>query len=159
MLRFHSGSVKETVELGQRLGKLLQKGDNVCLTGGLGTGKTAFAGGIAKALGICDYITSPTFTIINEYEGRLPLYHLDVYRIGNVDEVLETGYDEYIDGDGITVIEWADLVREILPVNRIEVEIEKDKKNDAVSRLITMSFHGDKTAAYEGRLPDESAGD
>jgi tRNA threonylcarbamoyladenosine biosynthesis protein TsaE len=158
MLRFHSGSVEETVELGQRLGKLLQKGDNVCLIGGLGTGKTAFAGGIAKALGILEYITSPTFTIINEYKGRLPLYHLDVYRIGNVGEVLDTGYDEYIDGNGITVIEWADLIREILPENRIEITIEKDSDNDAQSRLITMSFQGDRTAAYEGRFLDESAG-
>ncbi|MGE5613253.1 MAG: tRNA (adenosine(37)-N6)-threonylcarbamoyltransferase complex ATPase subunit type 1 TsaE [Bacillota bacterium] len=159
MLKFHSGSVEETVRLGQRLGKLLQKGDNVCLTGGLGTGKTAFTGGIARALGISEYITSPTFTIINEYKGRLPLYHLDVYRIGDIDEVLETGYDEYIDGDGVTVIEWADLIREILPENRIEVAIEKDNYNDAESRLITISFHGDRTAACEGRFLDESAGD
>jgi tRNA threonylcarbamoyladenosine biosynthesis protein TsaE len=159
MLKFHSGSVEETVMLGQRLGKLLQKGDNVCLAGGLGTGKTAFTGGIAKALGISEYITSPTFTIINEYKGRLPLYHLDVYRIGNVGEVLDTGYDEYIDGNGITVIEWADLIREILPANRIEVVIEKDNDNDAQSRLITMSFQGDRTTAYEGRFLDESTGD
>ena len=156
MLRFHSGSVEETVELGQRLGKLLQKGDNVCLIGGLGTGKTAFAGGIAKALGILEYITSPTFTIINEYKGRLPLYHLDVYRIGNVGEVLDTGYDEYIDGNGITVIEWADLI-EILPENRIEITIEKDSDNDA-QQADNHELPGDRTAAYEGRFLDESAG-
>ncbi|MGI6668538.1 MAG: tRNA (adenosine(37)-N6)-threonylcarbamoyltransferase complex ATPase subunit type 1 TsaE [Acetivibrionales bacterium] len=160
MLRFHSGSVEDTVRLGQRLGKLLQKGDNVCLTGGLGTGKTAFTGGIAKALGISEYITSPTFTIVNEYQGRLPLYHLDVYRIGSdIDEVLDVGYDEYIDGNGVTVIEWADLIRGILPENRIEVAIEKDNDSDASSRLITISFHGNRTAACEGRFLNESAGD
>lgn len=158
MLKFHAGSVDNTVELGFKLGRLLQSGDNVCLTGELGTGKTAFTGGIAKALGIEGYITSPTFTIVNEYEGRLPMYHFDVYRINDVDEMYETGYDEYIGGNGVTVIEWADLIQEILPRERIDVNIIKDDESDNDSRLITMEFRGQKTAAYERRLSHESAG-
>lgn len=158
MLKFHAGSVERTVELGRILGQTLHKGDNVCLTGDLGTGKTAFAGGIAKALGIGGYITSPTFTIVNEYEGRLPLYHFDVYRIGDAGEMFETGYDEYISGNGVTVIEWAELIKEILPTERIDVCIEKDDTEMADSRLITMQFHGQRTAGYERSLLHESIG-
>lgn len=158
MLKFHAGSVERTVELGQILGKMLQKGDNICLTGELGTGKTAFTGGIAKALGIDGYITSPTFTIINEYEGRLPLYHFDVYRISSTGEMFETGYDEYISGNGVTVIEWAELIEEILPTDRIDVHIEKDDSEKTDSRLITMRFYGLKAVEYERRLAHESIG-
>jgi tRNA threonylcarbamoyladenosine biosynthesis protein TsaE len=154
MIRFKAGSAEETAELGRRLGVILQKGDTVCLTGDLGTGKTAFTGGIAKALGIGGYITSPTFTIVNEYEGDLPLYHFDVYRIGDPGEMFETGYDEYISGEGITVIEWAELIRDILPPDRIEVFIEKDNTDKPDSRLITMKFHGLRSADYEGRLTE-----
>ncbi|HOJ79958.1 MAG TPA: tRNA (adenosine(37)-N6)-threonylcarbamoyltransferase complex ATPase subunit type 1 TsaE [Clostridiales bacterium] len=157
MKEFRASSVADTVELGRKLGSMLQRGDNVCLFGDLGTGKTAFTSGIAKGLGISGYITSPTFTIVNEYEGRLPLYHFDVYRIGDVDEMLDTGYYEYIDGDGVTVIEWADLIREILPSERIEVYIEKNDPEGSDSRTITVSFIGDRTAEYERRLTDESA--
>jgi len=158
MLKFHAGSVEQTVELGQILGQILRKGDNVCLTGELGTGKTAFTGGIAKALGIEGYITSPTFTIINEYEGRLSLYHFDVYRISSAGEMFEIGYDEYISGDGVTVIEWAELIKEILPPDRIDVHIEKNDAEKTDSRLITMQFHGQRAADYEGRLSHESIG-
>ena len=158
MIKFHVGNVEETSELGQRLGQILQKGDTVCLTGDLGTGKTAFTGGIARALGIEGYITSPTFTIVNEYEGSLPLYHFDVYRIGDPGEMFETGYDEYISGNGITVIEWAELIKEILPPERIEVYIEKDSTEKLDSRLITMQFHGQRTAGYEGRMSYERTG-
>lgn len=158
MLKFHAGSAERTVELGQVLGQMLQKGDNVCLTGELGTGKTAFTGGIAKALGVDGYITSPTFTIINEYEGRLPLYHFDVYRISSADEMFETGYDEYISGNGVTVIEWAELIEGILPPDRIDVHIEKDGAEKTDNRLITMQFYGQRAAEYEGRLAHESIG-
>ncbi|NLK87889.1 MAG: tRNA (adenosine(37)-N6)-threonylcarbamoyltransferase complex ATPase subunit type 1 TsaE [Clostridiaceae bacterium] len=155
MIRFHAGSVGETAELGKKLGRILQKGDDVCLTGELGTGKTALTGGIAAGLEIGGYITSPTFTIVNEYEGRLPLYHFDVYRIGGPEEMFDTGYDEYIGGDGVTVIEWADIIKEILPEERIEINIEKDDRDDMDSRLITISFIGSRYAEYEGRLADE----
>ena len=158
MTTFHAGSVEETAELGRRLGQLLQKGDTVCLTGDLGTGKTAFTGGIAKALGIEGYITSPTFTIVNEYEGTLPLYHFDVYRIADADEMFETGYDEYISGNGITVIEWAELIKEILPEERIDVLIEKDHADMPDSRKITMQFIGARAEEYERRMSRESIG-
>lgn len=157
MIKYSVHSVDETVELGRKLGSLLQKGDNVCLTGDLGTGKTAFAGGIAKGLGIDGYITSPTFTIINEYEGKLPLYHFDVYRIGDTAEMFDTGYYDYIGGDGVTVIEWADLIGDILPSDRIDVHIEKTDHEGTDSRIITMKFLGEKTAGYERRLESESA--
>ncbi len=155
MMKFHAGSVSETMELGRKLGEILQKGDNICLTGDLGTGKTAFTGGIAAGLGIGGYITSPTFTIVNEYEGRLPLYHFDVYRIGDASEMFDTGYDEYINGDGVTVIEWADIIKEVLPADRIEVNIEKDDRTNTDSRSIIINFLGSKNEGYERRLADE----
>lgn len=156
MMKFRTDSADDTAELGRKLGSMLQRGDNVCLIGDLGSGKTAFTGGLAKGLGISGYITSPTFTIVNEYEGRLPLYHFDVYRISDVDEMLDTGYYEYIDGDGVTVIEWADLIKEILPSERIEVHIEKNDQVRSDSRTITIRFIGERTAEYERRLADES---
>ena len=159
MMKFHTNSADETAELGMRLGNILQSGDTVCLSGDLGTGKTAFTGGIARSLGINEYVTSPTFTIINEYEGRLPLYHFDVYRIGDAGEMIETGFDDYIGGDGVAVIEWAELIEEILPGNRIDVRIEKDDASLTDSRLITFQFRGEKTTGYEGRLTHESIGD
>ena len=146
MMKFRTDSADDTAELGRKLGSMLQRGDNVCLIGDLGSGKTAFTGGLAKGLGISGYITSPTFTIVNEYEGRLPLYHFDVYRISDVDEMLDTGYYEYIDGDGVTVIEWADLIKEILPSERIEVHIEKNDQVRSDSRTITIRFIGERTA-------------
>ena len=156
MMKFRTDSADDTAELGRKLGSMLQRGDNVCLIGDLGSGKTAFTGGLAKGLGISGYITSPTFTIVNEYEGRLPLYHFDVYRISDVDEMLDTGYYEYIDGDGVTVIEWADLIKEILPSERIEVHIEKNDQVRSDSRTITIRFIGERTAEYEMRLAGES---
>lgn len=159
MMRFHTDSAGKTAELGMKLGNILQRGDTVCLSGDLGTGKTAFTGGIAKSLGINEYVTSPTFTIINEYEGRIPLYHFDVYRIGDAGEMIETGFDDYIGGDGVAVIEWAELIEDILPVERIDVRIEKDNSSNTDSRLITIRFRGEKTSGYEGRLADESISD
>ena len=158
MIKYRTGSAGETAELGQKLGEMLKKGDTVCLTGDLGTGKTAFTGGIARALGIDGYITSPTFTIVNEYEGKLPLYHFDVYRIGGADEMYDVGFDDYVYGSGITVIEWADIIKEILPEERIEIRLEKDDHDKPDSRLITVEFFGRETAAYEGRLLNEGIG-
>lgn len=104
----------------------LQPGDVVCMRGDLGAGKTTFVQALAKGLGIDQPVTSPTFTIVNEYcGGRLALYHFDVYRICDVDEMFEIGWDEYVDGDGVCVIEWADKIREILPKSRYEITIEK----------------------------------
>jgi len=154
MIKITTGSAEETVALGRKLGNILEGGDTLCLNGDLGTGKTAFTGGIAKALNIGGYITSPTFTIVNEYKGRLPLYHFDVYRIANPDEMFETGFDEYIGGDGIVVIEWADQIRDILPPERIEVYLERGSNAGTAvdDRIITIDFIGMRYSEYEGRF-------
>ncbi|SHK62514.1 tRNA (adenosine(37)-N6)-threonylcarbamoyltransferase complex ATPase subunit type 1 TsaE [Tepidibacter formicigenes] len=114
---------KETRGIGYRLGKLLNKGNVVCLIGDLGAGKTTITKSIANALDVHDYITSPTFTIVNEYEGRLPLYHFDVYRISSSEEMYEIGFEEYIYGQGVCIIEWANLIEDILPDNYLKVEL------------------------------------
>ncbi len=121
---------EETFELGKHIGKRLQKGDIVCLVGDLGAGKTAFSKGIGEGLEVVDYITSPTYTIINEYHGRLPLYHFDVYRLNDTEEMEELGYEEYFFGDGVVVVEWADLIKDIIPDNAIWVTINRTMIED-----------------------------
>ena len=144
MTTFRSNSEKETMDIGYKLGTLIKKGDIVCLEGQLGTGKTAFTKGVAQALGIAEHITSPTFTIVNEYMGRVPLYHFDVYRIPDPDELFEIGFDEYLDGRGIIIIEWANLIKEILPSDYITVKIEKCPNCDLNTRNITIDCNGEK---------------
>lgn len=123
---YKSNSAKETENIAKAFAKTLNKGDVVCLNGDLGAGKTAFTAGIAKGLGIDEYISSPTFTILNCYSGDIPLYHFDVYRIGGSSEMYDIGFAEYISGDGITVIEWPQIIEDILPENRYEVNITKN---------------------------------
>lgn len=115
---------KETGILGERLGKLANSGDIICLIGDLGAGKTTFTKAFAIGLGVEEYVTSPTFTLIQEYEGRLPLYHFDVYRIENVREMADIPYEEYFYGQGVCVIEWAQLIEEILPKDYLQIEIK-----------------------------------
>jgi tRNA threonylcarbamoyladenosine biosynthesis protein TsaE len=158
MFKIMSNSAQDTAMIGYKLGSILKKNDIICLMGGLGAGKTAFTGGIASALGITGYITSPTFTIINEYRGRLPLYHFDVYRIDDPDEMFEVGFDEYICGEGIVVIEWADLIKDILPKDHIKVNIEKVFDEGADQRSISMEFIGGRYEQYEGDLTNEVIG-
>lgn len=120
---------KETENFGRRLGESLGAGDVVAMVGDLGTGKTTLTGYIARGLGIKETVSSPTFTIIKEYNsGRLPLYHFDVYRIGDPEELFNIGADEYFDGDGVCVVEWADLVSEELPENSKYIFIEYGEK-------------------------------
>lgn len=125
-MKYQSNSPEETKRFAEAFAKRLSPGSVVTLDGDLGAGKTAFVQGMAKGLGITDYISSPTFTIINCYEGRLPLYHFDVYRICDYDEMYEIGYEEYINSEGVCVIEWSELIREILPPERYAVRILKD---------------------------------
>lgn len=114
----------ETRSFGLELAKQLKKGDVVALVGDLGTGKTALTKYIAQGLGIQEQITSPTFTIVQEYySGRLPMYHFDVYRIGDPEEMYELGYEEYFYGDGVCIVEWADLIEELLPDDTLKIEI------------------------------------
>ncbi|MEG2353979.1 MAG: tRNA (adenosine(37)-N6)-threonylcarbamoyltransferase complex ATPase subunit type 1 TsaE, partial [Clostridium sp.] len=108
-------NVDETIALGNQLGSLCNKGDIICLVGDLGSGKTHMSKGIAKGLEIDDHVTSPTFTIVNEYQGRLKFYHFDVYRVNDPDEIDAIGFDEYIFGDGISVIEWANYIKDLIP--------------------------------------------
>jgi ATPase, YjeE family len=150
MVELVTHSAEETAEAGYKLGTILRKGDLVCLMGGLGTGKTAFTGGIAEALGIEGYITSPTFTIVNEYEGKIPLYHFDVYRIADSSEMFEIGFDEYINGNGIVVIEWAEMIKDILPEEYINVTIKKDFNKGMNIRIICIDFAGERFKQYEG---------
>lgn len=123
---YKSNSAKETENIAKAFAKTLNRGDIVCLDGDLGAGKTAFAAGIAKGLGINEYISSPTFTILNCYSGDIPLYHFDVYRIGDSSEMYDIGFSEYVSGDGVTVIEWSEIVSDILPDSRYEVKITKN---------------------------------
>lgn len=134
-----SRSPEQTFQIGVRLGQKAKPGQVYTLTGDLGVGKTVFTQGFAKGLGIEEPVCSPTFTIVQEYgEGRLPFYHFDVYRIGDVEEMDEVGYEDYIMGQGVTLIEWAGLIEEILPENRTEVIIEKDLEQGFEYRRITI---------------------
>ena len=122
-----TNSERETYELGLAMGREDRPGEVYTLIGDLGVGKTVFTKGLAAGLGIKEPVSSPTFTILQEYEeGRLPFYHFDVYRIGDVEEMDEIGYEDYFYGDGVCLIEWADLIREILPEHYKEIRIEKD---------------------------------
>lgn len=122
-----TNSEKETYAFGLELGKKAHAGQVYTLVGDLGVGKTVFTKGLARGLDILEPVSSPTFTIVQVYEeGRLPFYHFDVYRIGDVEEMDEIGYEDYIYGDGVSLIEWANLIEEILPENYTEIKIEKD---------------------------------
>ena len=130
---------KETYELGRRLGAEAKAGQVYTLVGDLGVGKTVFTKGLAAGLGIEEAVSSPTFTIVQVYEeGRLPFYHFDVYRIGDVEEMEEIGYEDYSYGEGVCLIEWADLIREILPEHYTEVKIEKDLQKGFDYRRISI---------------------
>ncbi|MEG1409198.1 MAG: tRNA (adenosine(37)-N6)-threonylcarbamoyltransferase complex ATPase subunit type 1 TsaE [Terrisporobacter sp.] len=123
MVKIYLENEEQTREIGYKLGNLLTPKSVVCLIGDLGAGKTTMTQSLAQALEVDDYITSPTFTIVNEYEGKMPLYHFDVYRIGSSDEMYDIGFDEYINGDGVCIIEWANLIEDILPDEYLYIEM------------------------------------
>ena len=135
-----SNSPEETFRVGKELGERAYAGQVFTLTGDLGAGKTVFTQGLAKGLGIDEPVNSPTFTIVQEYDGgRLPFYHFDVYRIGDIEEMEEVGFDDYVMGEGVSLIEWADLIREILPDKRTEILIEKNLERGFDYRRITVT--------------------
>ena len=148
MKQIKTCSPDETMLVGRALGSILSSGDVVCITGDLGTGKTAFTNGMARALGIEEYITSPTFTIVNEYKTEVPLYHFDVYRISDPEEMYDIGFEEYLYGDGIVVIEWAELIKDILPEELIWVKISKNLNSGTDAREINIDFIGEKYRSY-----------
>ena len=125
----------QMIELGRRLGECLNAGDLVLLEGDLGAGKTTLAKGIGQALGVKKVINSPTFTILKVYQGRVPLYHLDVYRLEGMNQ--ELGFEEYYEGDGVCLVEWAQFVEEDLPKERLEITIshlEQGRKVDMIGK-------------------------
>jgi tRNA threonylcarbamoyladenosine biosynthesis protein TsaE len=134
-----TSSREGTIRLGEKLARRLKKNDVVALTGGLGAGKTTLIQGIAKGLGIKNYITSPTFTILNEFKGKLPLFHIDLYRLDEK-EFEDIALEEYFDRGGVTVIEWAEKVKDILPENVISVQISTKSDNERVFKIKGISF-------------------
>jgi tRNA threonylcarbamoyladenosine biosynthesis protein TsaE len=130
---------EETFKLGKSIGEQAKPGEIYTLTGDLGVGKTVFAQGLAAGLGITEPISSPTFTIVQVYEeGRLPFYHFDVYRIGDIEEMDEIGYEEYFYGEGVCLIEWANLIGEILPEEIVSIRIEKNLEKGPAYRKIMI---------------------
>ena len=130
---------KDTYKLGEKIGQMAKPGMVISLTGDLGVGKTVFTQGLAKGLGIEEPVNSPTFTIVQVYEeGRLPLYHFDVYRIGDIEEMDEIGYEDYVYGEGVSLIEWANLIEEILPEHFTEIKIEKNLEKGFDYRRISI---------------------
>ena len=139
-----TNTAQETFEFGKKLGQQAKAGTVYTLIGELGVGKTVFTQGLAKGLGISEPISSPTFTIVQVYEeGRIPLYHFDVYRIGDVEEMEEIGYEDYFYGNGVSLIEWANLIEEILPEDYTEIKIEKNLEKGFDYRKITVTSIGD----------------
>lgn len=139
MIIIETNSAEETFRLGEKLGHLAIPGQIYTLNGDLGVGKTVFTQGVASGLGIKEPVNSPTFTIVQEYEdGRMPFYHFDVYRIGDLEEMEEIGYDDYFFGNGICLIEWAELIQELLPETMISITIEKEPEKGFDYRKITI---------------------
>ncbi|MBO5242335.1 MAG: tRNA (adenosine(37)-N6)-threonylcarbamoyltransferase complex ATPase subunit type 1 TsaE [Lachnospiraceae bacterium] len=138
-MTYESGREQETFALGEKIGKEAQPGDIYALLGDLGVGKTVFTKGFAKGLGIKEHVSSPTFTILQVYdEGRLPLYHFDVYRIGDPEEMDEIGYEDCFFGEGVCLIEWANLIEELMPLQTKWITIEKDLDKGFEFRKITI---------------------
>lgn len=137
MMTYKSKNSEETVLIAQEFAKKIKAGDVLCLYGEMGAGKTVFTNGLCRALGVTDYVTSPTFTIVNEYEGEnFRVFHFDMYRIEDEDELLEIGFDEYLSSGGVCVIEWPQNVKNSLPQKRFEIEIAKVGENE---RKITFN--------------------
>ena len=131
-------SPEETEAIGEKMGQAAKPAQVYSLDGDLGVGKTVFTKGFARGLGITEHVTSPTFTIINEYLGRIPLYHFDVYRISSEEEMDETGYEDYFYGDGVSLVEWATLIPNLMPKDAIRITIEKDFERGDDYRRITI---------------------
>lgn len=140
---YESYSYEDTSKIAAEIAQDLKGGEFIAMYGDLGAGKTAFVQGVAKALGIDRPVTSPTFTIVNEYEGRLTLYHFDVYRIEDSEEMYEIGYDEYISSGGVCIVEWAELIEDLFPDQYIKITILKDVDKDFDYRKIILERKGE----------------
>ena len=136
---YETNAPAETFELGRKLGEKAKAGTIIAMSGDLGVGKTLFTQGFAKGLGIDEPVSSPTFTILQVYDsGRIPFYHFDVYRVGDPEEMDEIGFEDYIFGEGVSIIEWAELIEELLPPETAYVKIEKDPEKGFDYRKITL---------------------
>jgi len=146
MLKIVTLSDRETFDIGKKIAGLLCPGDILCLFGELGAGKTKFAQGVAAGLGVREQVTSPTFVLIREYEGRLSFYHMDAYRLSGHEDMEDLGYEEYFYGDGVTLLEWADRVKNILPGERLDIVIDKcfngNESYEESCRIFTFKPHG-----------------
>lgn len=136
-LTLNSKSSEETIEIGKKIGSLLKKGDILAMQGTLAAGKTTITKGIAESLGVTDVITSPTFCLISEYEGKMPLYHFDVYRLEGSEDFINLGAEDMIYGDGVSIIEWSEKIMDELPSSTIIIRIETDSSDNS-SRKITI---------------------
>ncbi|RVU55054.1 tRNA (adenosine(37)-N6)-threonylcarbamoyltransferase complex ATPase subunit type 1 TsaE [Anaerosphaera multitolerans] len=132
--------VEETKVFGIKLGKLLRPGDVICLNGDLGAGKTTLTKSIGEGMGIEDYITSPTFTIINEYYGPVNLYHFDTYRLETEEDIFYMGFDEYFYGDGVCIVEWADKIKEALPEDYLELNIKRKTGEERIIDIVAVGL-------------------
>ena len=137
-MQFVSHSTQETEQFGEEVAKSLRGGDVLAFTGSLGMGKTAFTRGLARGLGCRGRVTSPTFTIVNEYEGKTPLVHFDMYRLGSSDELLDIGWDDYLARSGVCAVEWSERVSDALPDDTIYVDIARGEE-DENTRTITVT--------------------
>ena len=142
-LKLHSHSLEQTQLLGSYLGELAQKGDAFLLVGDLGTGKTCLIQGIARGLGVEEYAFSPSFVIVRQYHGRLPLYHVDLYRLDRVEEIADLGLEEYLYGDGVCVIEWAEKGLQLLPQNNLLIKLNYVSKCET-QRTIYLKSKGER---------------
>jgi tRNA threonylcarbamoyladenosine biosynthesis protein TsaE len=143
-------STDETLELARAVGELLRPGDVVSLVGALGAGKTVFARGVARALGVTELVVSPTFTIVREYEGRVPLVHVDVYRIDAVQELHDLGFEEVVRDDAVTIVEWGDMIDGLLPGDRLDVRLTPGAADD--ERIVEIEGHGRSWSARAAEL-------
>jgi tRNA threonylcarbamoyladenosine biosynthesis protein TsaE len=143
-----SNKEETTIKVGQIIGTHLERGTILTLTGDLGAGKTMFAKGIARGVGVKEHITSPTYTIVQEYNGRMPLYHFDTYRILDCDEMYDIGFDDYLYGDGICIIEWPQRVKELLPPTCIDIRIERVNEEES-RKIIIQLKDGNKCVICE----------
>lgn len=133
---------EETREFGRWLGAWVEVGDVVALYGELGTGKTVLVKGLSEALGVKEIVESPTFTIVAEYDGRIPLYHMDLFRMSGLEEILRIGYEEYVYGDGVCAIEWAEKIQQLLPERRLDIRLfhvaEHERKMEVIPRSMVL---------------------
>ncbi|MFL6242392.1 MAG: tRNA (adenosine(37)-N6)-threonylcarbamoyltransferase complex ATPase subunit type 1 TsaE [Acidimicrobiia bacterium] len=148
-------STDETLELAGTVGELLRAGDVVALVGDLGAGKTVFARGVARALGVTEPVVSPSFTIVREYDGRMPLVHVDVYRIDTVQELHDLGFEELVRDDAVTLVEWGDMIDGLLPGDRLDVRLTPGATDD--ERVVEIEGQGRSWRARAAELAVGSA--